>query len=695
MSDAQENGLDDEEFDSLSTEDRIDFLKNSISDERAEREKINQWIANKLRSTLQNMSEAMKKSVAELYEEIDTERSLRESVEETNQKLQVEITSLVTRLEKAQTDASTAAQQALDAVNEAKANAGAASDNNGGGITTEDLEEALQSQADAMRQALLRQREGVNKRLAEIADDRARFLEELRESRAQLEAAREAKKGDEEMREAKRDSDRASLRKELTILAKSVAENAAQGGGGSGGGGSGFSKDEAEEFIESMVDRILEDERAVTKTAFEKQNAALKAAVTRDRERRAEEKEERREARETRRDEERESRQNEHAALVKQLSTLSHDVDTLRAAVAAKGSDSSGGDGGGVSREELAALKSDITSKVGSKLEAFRASIAADKATFAEQMETAVKEVIVATSPQAKRNRGNSGSDGDSEPPVVSSGRGGRGGGGGGGRGRGGRGGRGSLPQPRSNQVTDQQRLRAEKEKKEAERIQREEADLARRRQEAEERKQRLQRQKDARERQERQSRDEEAKKEDERKAREADQANRRKQQQEEQQAKRKQAEERRKEEARIRQEQEKTEKEAQEKRRQQQAPREQRQQQQKSGGGGGGGSKLSSNPFVRNNSGAAVAAKADDCDWKCGVCGKRVYLTEKVAADGKIYHKTCMRCTECNCVLKLGNYASLKGQFFCKPHFKQLFKNKGNYDEGFGREQHKTNWKP
>ena len=25
--------------------------------------------------------------------------------------------------------------------------------------------------------------------------------------------------------------------------------------------------------------------------------------------------------------------------------------------------------------------------------------------------------------------------------------------------------------------------------------------------------------------------------------------------------------------------------------------------------------------------------------------------------------------------------------------HFKQLFKMKGNYDEGFGREQHKAKW--
>lgn len=40
-----------------------------------------------------------------------------------------------------------------------------------------------------------------------------------------------------------------------------------------------------------------------------------------------------------------------------------------------------------------------------------------------------------------------------------------------------------------------------------------------------------------------------------------------------------------------------------------------------------------------------------------------------------------------------LGNYASLHGKIYCKPHFKQLFKSKGNYDEGFGRKQHKELW--
>ena len=38
-------------------------------------------------------------------------------------------------------------------------------------------------------------------------------------------------------------------------------------------------------------------------------------------------------------------------------------------------------------------------------------------------------------------------------------------------------------------------------------------------------------------------------------------------------------------------------------------------------------------------------------------------------------------------------NYASLHNTVYCKPHFCQLFKAKGNYDEGFGHRPHKELW--
>ena len=54
------------------------------------------------------------------------------------------------------------------------------------------------------------------------------------------------------------------------------------------------------------------------------------------------------------------------------------------------------------------------------------------------------------------------------------------------------------------------------------------------------------------------------------------------------------------------------------------------------------------------------------------------------------VWHKACFRCTECNCKLSGGNYASLHSNIYCKAHFKALFKLKGNYDEGFGHTQRK-----
>lgn len=80
-------------------------------------------------------------------------------------------------------------------------------------------------------------------------------------------------------------------------------------------------------------------------------------------------------------------------------------------------------------------------------------------------------------------------------------------------------------------------------------------------------------------------------------------------------------------------------------------------------------------------------------------MCSKTVYLTEKIVVedkeDKKTFHKTCLRCSHCKVTLSLGNYASMQGVFYCKPHFKQLFATKGNYDEGFGKDKHTKNWTP
>jgi len=74
-------------------------------------------------------------------------------------------------------------------------------------------------------------------------------------------------------------------------------------------------------------------------------------------------------------------------------------------------------------------------------------------------------------------------------------------------------------------------------------------------------------------------------------------------------------------------------------------------------------------------------------------MCEKKVYAMEKLEAGGKVYHKTCFRCSHCKCVLRMDTFTSNRGILFCKTHFKQLLKIKGNYDEGLGYENQKRAW--
>ncbi|KAK5604085.1 hypothetical protein CRENBAI_023562 [Crenichthys baileyi] len=76
-----------------------------------------------------------------------------------------------------------------------------------------------------------------------------------------------------------------------------------------------------------------------------------------------------------------------------------------------------------------------------------------------------------------------------------------------------------------------------------------------------------------------------------------------------------------------------------------------------------------------------------------CVSCQKTVYPLERLVANKDVYHSSCFRCSHCNTKLSLATYASLHNNIYCKPHFCQLFKAKGNYDEGFGHRPHKEQW--
>ncbi|XP_053530858.1 LIM domain-containing protein isoform X6 [Ictalurus punctatus] len=77
----------------------------------------------------------------------------------------------------------------------------------------------------------------------------------------------------------------------------------------------------------------------------------------------------------------------------------------------------------------------------------------------------------------------------------------------------------------------------------------------------------------------------------------------------------------------------------------------------------------------------------------RCTACLKPVYSMEKIAADKYVFHKNCFCCKHCNQKLSLRNYTTHYGEFYCVFHYQQLFRKNGNYDEGFGHEQHKKRW--
>lgn len=41
----------------------------------------------------------------------------------------------------------------------------------------------------------------------------------------------------------------------------------------------------------------------------------------------------------------------------------------------------------------------------------------------------------------------------------------------------------------------------------------------------------------------------------------------------------------------------------------------------------------------------------------ECYFCGSRVYLLERISAEGKFFHRTCFTCTQCGITLRLGGY--------------------------------------
>nr|XP_012143697.1 PREDICTED: protein-methionine sulfoxide oxidase Mical isoform X7 [Megachile rotundata] len=57
-----------------------------------------------------------------------------------------------------------------------------------------------------------------------------------------------------------------------------------------------------------------------------------------------------------------------------------------------------------------------------------------------------------------------------------------------------------------------------------------------------------------------------------------------------------------------------------------------------------------------------------------CHFCNKRVYLMERLSAEGKFFHRGCFRCEYCSTSLRIGNHTFDRekngGRFYCTQHF-------------------------
>nr|XP_018895758.1 PREDICTED: protein-methionine sulfoxide oxidase Mical isoform X3 [Bemisia tabaci] len=76
-----------------------------------------------------------------------------------------------------------------------------------------------------------------------------------------------------------------------------------------------------------------------------------------------------------------------------------------------------------------------------------------------------------------------------------------------------------------------------------------------------------------------------------------------------------------------------------------------------------------------KSNSKSSLVVPAGSASELCHFCNKRVYLMERLSAEGRFFHRGCFRCEYCSITLRLGNYAfdrdgKFGNRFFCPQHF-------------------------
>ncbi|XP_047460908.1 F-actin-monooxygenase mical1 [Mugil cephalus] len=59
----------------------------------------------------------------------------------------------------------------------------------------------------------------------------------------------------------------------------------------------------------------------------------------------------------------------------------------------------------------------------------------------------------------------------------------------------------------------------------------------------------------------------------------------------------------------------------------------------------------------------------------ECYFCGQRVYVLERISAEGKFFHRSCFTCHQCSITLRHGGYTfdQSTGRFYCELHSEEL----------------------
>ncbi|XP_036148722.1 F-actin-monooxygenase Mical isoform X2 [Monomorium pharaonis] len=75
-----------------------------------------------------------------------------------------------------------------------------------------------------------------------------------------------------------------------------------------------------------------------------------------------------------------------------------------------------------------------------------------------------------------------------------------------------------------------------------------------------------------------------------------------------------------------------------------------------------------------KSNTKPAITLPVQGGSEMCHFCNKRVYLMERLSAEGKFFHRGCFRCEYCSISLRIGNHTFDRekngGRFYCAQHF-------------------------